>query len=233
MGEDPPIPQGNAVSSPRNGHLRFGAFEVDLRAGELRKNGLKIKLPAQPFAVLAMLLERPGEVVTREEIQQRLWGSDTFVDFEHGLNKAINKLRGALGDDAENPRYIETLPRRGYRFVGSLAQPALLQVPVMVREEEKEETSPKANGRRLWAVGLGSAAVCALLIAGFFWLKSSTRPPRVLRYRQLTTDRQLKGVPPCGLGSALVTDGPRVFFAEPTSSVAQVPANGGEVVKVS
>jgi Tol biopolymer transport system component/DNA-binding winged helix-turn-helix (wHTH) protein len=194
---------------------------------------LKIKLPAQPFAVLAMLLERPGEVVTREEIQQRLWGSDTFVDFEHGLNKAINKLRGALGDDAENPRYIETLPRRGYRFVGSLAQPALLQVPVMVREEEKEETSPKANGRRLWAVGLGSAAVCALLIAGFFWLKSSTRPPRVLRYRQLTTDRQLKGVPPCGLGSALVTDGPRVFFAEPTSSVAQVPANGGEVVKVS
>src|SRR5271165_6696246 len=95
MGGDPPIPHGTAVTHPRNGYLRFGIFEVDLHAGELHKSGVKIKLHRQPFQVLAMLLERPGEVVTREEIQQKLWASDTFVDFEHGLNKTINKLREA------------------------------------------------------------------------------------------------------------------------------------------
>ncbi len=97
--------------------IRFGIFEVDLQAGELRKQGFKIKLQEQPFQVLVMLLERPGEVVTREELQTKLWPANTFVDFEPGLNRAINKLREALGDDADSPRFIETLPRRGYRFV--------------------------------------------------------------------------------------------------------------------
>src|SRR5260370_19271265 len=96
---------------------RFGIFEVDLQAGELRKQGYKVKLQEQPFQVLVMLLERPGEVGTREERQKKLWPADTFVDFERGLNRAINKLREALGDDADRPRFIETLPRRGYRFV--------------------------------------------------------------------------------------------------------------------
>ena len=95
----------------------FGAFEVDLRAHELRKRGLKIRLQDQPFQILAMLLERPGAVVTREELRQKLWSSETFVDFDHGLNNAINRLREALSDSAENPRFIETLPRRGYRFL--------------------------------------------------------------------------------------------------------------------
>ena len=99
------------------GPVRFGAFEVDLRTGEVRKQGLKIKLQEQPLQVLAMLLQHPGEVVTREELQKRLWPSDTFVDFEHGLNKAINKIREALGDSAQNPRFVETVPRRGYRFI--------------------------------------------------------------------------------------------------------------------
>lgn len=94
---------------------------MNFRTGELRKSGVKIKLHGQPFEVLAMLLERPGEVVTREELQQKLWVSDAFVDFEHGLNKAINKLREALGGDADNPRLIETLPRPGYRFVAPVA----------------------------------------------------------------------------------------------------------------
>jgi len=102
---------------PRAGIVRFGAFEVDLRSGELRKGGAKIKLYGQPFNVLAILLERPGQVVTREELQQTLWAADTFVDFEHALNKAINRVREALGDDADNPRFVETLPRRGYRFI--------------------------------------------------------------------------------------------------------------------
>ena len=99
------------------GVLRFGVFELDPRSGDLRRNGLKLKLTGQPFQVLAMLLERPGEVVAREDLQKRLWPADTFVDFDHSLNTAINKIREALGDSAENPRFVETLPRRGYRFI--------------------------------------------------------------------------------------------------------------------
>jgi eukaryotic-like serine/threonine-protein kinase len=108
--------------------LRFGVFEVNLRAGELRKGGLKVRLQEQPFRVLGMLLERPGKVVMREELQKKLWPGDTFVDFDNGLNTAINKIRDALGDSAETPRYVETLPRRGYRFIAPVeaaAEPAV------------------------------------------------------------------------------------------------------------
>src|SRR5580704_10931552 len=105
---------------PPDGRLRFGVFEVDLRAGELRKHGLRIRLQAQPFQVLSMLLESPGEVVTRDQLQKKLWPSDTFVNFDHGLNKAINKLREALGDSAESPRFVETVARRGYRFLAEV-----------------------------------------------------------------------------------------------------------------
>ena len=101
--------------SPRA--VRFGIFEADLRTGELRKNGMKVRLQEQPFQVLAALLERPGEMVAREDLRQRLWPADTFVDFDHSLNTAINKLREALGDSAGSPRFIETLARRGYRFL--------------------------------------------------------------------------------------------------------------------
>src|ERR1051325_2942499 len=99
--------------------VQFGAFEADLRSGELRKDGVKLKFSGQPFQVLAILLERPGQVVTREELHKRLW-PDTFVDVDHNLNTAINKIREALGDSSENPRFVETLPRRGYRFIGKL-----------------------------------------------------------------------------------------------------------------
>jgi len=100
--------------------VRFGPFEADSRAGELRKDGVKLKLVGQPFEVLAMLLERPGQLVTREELRARLWPTDTFVDFDHGLNAAVNKLRDALSDSAEKPNYVETLPRRGYRFISAV-----------------------------------------------------------------------------------------------------------------
>jgi len=100
--------------------LRFGVFEMDLRTGELRKHGMQVRLQRQPFQVLAMLLEHPGEVVTREELQRNLWPADTFVDFDHGLNKAINKIRDALGDSAEIPRFLETVSRRGYRFLAEV-----------------------------------------------------------------------------------------------------------------
>jgi TolB-like protein/DNA-binding winged helix-turn-helix (wHTH) protein/Flp pilus assembly protein TadD len=111
------------------GWLRFGVFEADLRAGELRKHGLRVRLQEQPFLVLAMLLEHPGEVVTREELQKRLWPADTFVDFDHGLNKAINKLREALGDSAESPRFVETVARRGYRFLADVKGPEAAAAP--------------------------------------------------------------------------------------------------------
>src|SRR5262250_2134241 len=96
---------------------RFGAFEVHLRSGQLYKHGIRLRLQDQPFQVLALLLEHPGELVTREELREKLWPADCFVDFDTGLNNAIKKLRDALGDSAEEPRYIETMPRRGYRFI--------------------------------------------------------------------------------------------------------------------
>ena len=100
--------------------IRFGSYEVHLRAGELYRAGRKVKLQVQPFHVLAMLLEHPSQVVTREDLQRKLWPADTFVDFDHSLNTAIKKLRQALSDDKNKPRFIETLPKRGYRFIGTL-----------------------------------------------------------------------------------------------------------------
>ena len=97
--------------------VRFGVFEVDLSAAELRKNGLRLKLPEQPFQILTMLLERPGEIITRDDLRNRLWRTDTFVDFDHGLNNAVMRLREVLGDSSDNPRFVETIPRRGYRFL--------------------------------------------------------------------------------------------------------------------
>lgn len=108
-----PMPQAR----PAGRIVRFGAFVLDLSAGELRKSGVRIRLQEQPFQVLALLLERPGDVITRDEVRQKLWPSDTFVDFDHSLNTAVNKLREALGDSASSPRYVETLAKRGYRFL--------------------------------------------------------------------------------------------------------------------
>jgi TolB-like protein/DNA-binding winged helix-turn-helix (wHTH) protein len=125
--------------------IRFGAFELDLRTGELRKQGVKIKLQDQPFQILSMLLGRPGAVVTREELRNRLWPSDTFVDFDHSLNKAVNKLREALGDSAENSRFIETLAKRGYRFIlnlqggpGQIRSLLVLPLENLSRDPERE-----------------------------------------------------------------------------------------------
>jgi len=127
------------MESPRESRrvLRFGVFEADLRAGELHKHGLlKIKLQGQPFRVLALLLQRPGDLVTREELRRELWPTHTFVDFDHRLNTAINKLREALADSAENPRFVETLARRGYRFIGAVGE--------IDRGPRREKTATKA-----------------------------------------------------------------------------------------
>src|ERR1700683_5325185 len=134
-------------ASPAGRVVRFGVFEVDLAAGELRKSGRRIRLQEQPFQILALLLERPGEVITREEVRQKLWPADTFVDFDHSLNTAINKVREALGDSASSPRYVETLARRGYRFLAPVERPIEKENP-----SEKPEDSISAKARE------GSAA---------------------------------------------------------------------------
>src|SRR5689334_21816941 len=107
-------------ASVRDGCYRFGLFEVDGRTGELRKQGRAIKLRGRPFDILLLLLSRRGDPITRDELRQHLWAADTFVDFDHGLNSAMNRLREALGDSAESPRFIETLPKRGYRFIAPI-----------------------------------------------------------------------------------------------------------------
>jgi len=107
----------------QNRIARFGVFELDINAGELRKSGVRLRLQGQPIQVLTLLLERAGDVVTREELRQKLWAADTFVDFDHSLNTAINKVREALGDSASTPRYVETLARRGYRFIAPVQGP--------------------------------------------------------------------------------------------------------------
>ena len=102
--------------------VRFGVFEVDRGSGELRKRGVRIRLQEQPLKILMLLLDRPGEIVTREQLRQILWPEGTFVDFEHSLNAAVAKLRQSLGDSAENPRFVETIPRRGYRFIAPVEE---------------------------------------------------------------------------------------------------------------
>ncbi len=129
-----------------SGVLQFGTFEVDLRAGELRKSGARIKLQEQPFQILTMLLEKPGEVITREELQQKLWPADTFVDFDDGLNTAIKKLRDTLGDSVDSPRFIETLPRRGYRFI--------YPVNGVRASAEARALAPMGWWRQPWVTGL-------------------------------------------------------------------------------
>ena len=161
--------------------VRFGVFEVDLRSGELRKQGLKIKLQEQPFQVLATLLERPGQVVTREELQKKLWPEGTFVDYEQGINIAVKKLREALGDSAEKPRFVETLARRGYRFIGQIAHR-----PQNSPEDERLElgsTDAPGTGRlakaeseprrRFGPLAVG-VLVLAMLVAGggYYWFAS-------------------------------------------------------------
>src|SRR4051812_39188081 len=134
--------------------VRFGPFEADLQTGELWKSGSRLRLQEQPFQVLAMLLARKGELVTREELRLKLWPTDTFVDFDHGLNTAINKLRDALGDSASDPRYIETLARRGYRFIAEVvggeaavattATPAEPEPAAAVRPNNHDDELPRA-----------------------------------------------------------------------------------------
>ncbi|HUL17506.1 MAG TPA: winged helix-turn-helix domain-containing protein [Terriglobales bacterium] len=159
--------------------MRFGAFNVDLHSGEIYRHGIRLKLQDQPFQVLALLLEHPGDVVTREELRQALWPADTFVDFDTSLNSAMKKLRDVLGDSAEEPRYIETLPRRGYRFIAqvqngdSAGLTAAKQDPVLVLPQKPVQEAAK---HRHIAIIAGGAALVAALAGLGAWRMLSTRP---------------------------------------------------------
>ena len=151
--------------------LQFGVFEVDLRAGELRKHGVRVRLQEQPFQVLTMLLERPGETVTREELRSRLWAADTFVDFDHAVNKAVNRIRDVLNDSATSPRFVETVARRGYRFIAEVraveGSPARADTsPRDLTTVERGPTAPGATApvsrRRSWMIVSGAVAVLSI-----------------------------------------------------------------------
>jgi DNA-binding winged helix-turn-helix (wHTH) protein/Tol biopolymer transport system component len=174
--------------SPAQDVLRFGLFELDLAAGLLSRQGTRIRLPQQPMQLLALLLERPGEILTREELRSRLWPSDVFVDFDHGLNKSIQKLREVLGDSASSPRYIETIPRVGYRFIapvsnGHQALPAPTPAePPPARGESIPAPRAMQPQRRWWGLALAAVVVC-LLAAAYL---SSRKQPSVARFTRLT-----------------------------------------------
>jgi Tol biopolymer transport system component/DNA-binding winged helix-turn-helix (wHTH) protein len=178
--------------------LAFGPFEVNAPSGELFKHGTRVRLSKQPFRVLLALLTRPGDLVTREELLIEVWGDGTFVDFEHSLNAAINRLRQSLGDSAEKPRYIETVPGHGYRFIGTLELPVLTPlpstpVPPKLEHAVREGLPGKRNSSFWWSVA--AIVVCLFVIAAWWRFGNSPAPLRVGSLTRLTADTGLSGSP--------------------------------------
>ena len=194
---------------------RFGPFELSVEAGELRKNGVHLKLQDQPFHILCALLEHPGELVTREQLRQQLWPEGTFVDFEHGLNTAIKKIRDVLGDDADIPRYIETIPRKGYRFLALLNEDTAQAIHAV-----------PPSSRRHWQSRTLLLLVAFVIVVGVavFIIHGLSHPPylRILATRQLTFTGNVLPI------STIETDGRRVYYFKwYDSNLYSVPAGGG------
>src|SRR5580692_10295308 len=193
---------------------RFGVFELDFQTGELRKSGVRIKLADQPFRILAALMEQPGELVTREQLIDRIWHGETAGDFEQGLNRAVSKLRDALSDRAANPRFIETLPGRGYRFIAE------------IQGQQVEAEKPRPRRQRF--VLLASATLLLASVVGGAVKMLMPAPVASLRWRKLTTDSYIKNPP-------ALTDGSRLYFAasfEGEQFIAQVPVTGGHPARL-
>jgi Tol biopolymer transport system component/DNA-binding winged helix-turn-helix (wHTH) protein len=224
--------------APSSPNLRFGPFELDPAAGELRKAGILVKLQPQPFHLLLLLAERAGTLVTREEIQRCLWSESTFVDFEHGINFSINQIRGALADNSEKPRYIETLPRRGYRFIaavqaasnGQKAAEIAAGAPehTLARAEFETPPSPSLESNRkrnlVW-LGVAAGSIFCTMAATMLYQFLYGRPIHAGHIQQLTRSGRMDGFQP------IRTDGSRVFYLEREGdhwNNMQVSAAGGE-----
>lgn len=216
-----------AANEPASSQLiRFGLYEVDLTTRELRRNGALVKLQDRPFEVLAVLLEHPGDVITRDEFRRRLWSADTFVDFDASLNTSVNKLRQALSDSAENPRFIATAGRRGYRFVAPAsvvkADAAVQEAPLSMPDGSAPAVKTR---RRVWTYALLAISAIALAAAA---ITAALRPdpvPKVLNIEEISHDGLLD---PWG---KLTTDGARVFYLDRAGghwNLMQAPASGGE-----
>jgi len=214
----------------------FGAFEADLETGELCKNGAKVPLQSQPFQVFAILLKRSGELVSRDELRQNVWPEDTFVDFDQAVNTAIKKIRIALGDEADNPRFVQTLPGRGYRFIcpvltgnGKVAEaeyPAAAATPSEVRQKTPEVPEEERKNRRIlkWLLA-GFAVSVVSLVAAVWYLRRPLPPPRISDSFQITHDGHPKDL--------TGTDGSRLylhFWFSGQQTILQVGIAGGEIV---
>ena len=226
--------------------FRFGPFELNAKTGELRRNGVRVRLPDQSCTVLLALLRRPGEMVSREDLQQQLWKSGTFVDFEHGLNLAVARLRQALGDTAEHPRYIETLPRKGYRFLIELAaveERKLTSIEIAPLQTAAIETAPvglqpipaPSSGARRWRYGGTLAAILlAVAVSGSIYFRQRFGSSSAnLRLRQVTADIGIATMP------ALSPDGKLVAYASDRGSGGnldiwvQTLAEGGRAIRLT
>src|SRR5262245_48051791 len=154
------------MNRPESQKVQFGIFEVNLATGELRKAGIKVKLQDQPFQVLSALLGRPGEIISREDLRQKIWRDDTFIDFDQGLSKAVNKLREALGDSADNPRFVETLARRGYRFIAPVeGECGSAKLAGSSSVAGPQQTRSPRRRIRVW-LAAGGVVLAILLITG-------------------------------------------------------------------
>lgn len=196
--------------------VRFGVFELDVHSGELRKAGARLKLSEQPLQILTALLQRPDQLVTREELRQRLWPSDTFVDFEHGLNAAVRRLRDVLGDSADRPRFIETVPRRGYRFVApvSTSPPCAAALPTDAANVVSQEVHvrPVRVSLRTTIVGIAAAAVAIGAMSAFLLVRRgaiSVAPPTLVPLTSLAGDEMRPALSPDGAQVAFFWGGER------------------------
>jgi Tol biopolymer transport system component/DNA-binding winged helix-turn-helix (wHTH) protein len=246
------------VESPSR--VTFGLFEADLQSGELWKAGRRIKIQSQPFKVLSILLEHPGEIVSREELQLRLWGKDTIVDFDHSLGTAINKIREALGDSAENPRFVETLARRGYRFIAPVSHPAAARLatdavhadtgsPSSERSEgplsaslQYHERPPafrgmSKSGLRKLALAVSAAAVLAVAVGTGMYLGSSRSDATPVHISQITHNgRMSPGAPAMENLPSTATDGVRIFSSvieNGRTVLSEISVADGNVLRLS
>ena len=227
---------------PPHSSARFEGFELNLLTGELYRHGVKLKIRGHPIDVLAILVEHPGELVTRETLRKHLWPENTFVDFEHILNNSVRKLREVLGDEAESPRFIETLPRQGYRFIAPVEKTAATAPQAPETSNQAASAPPTANAapsvlqiahsglhristhwiaRPVVALAVASAAV------GFLYVRSPLPAPRITHYEQLTLDGRRK--------IAQGTDGSRIYaqLIHPGKDIVQIPISGGKLTEIS